>query len=81
MDVVLRALVLHAAMVVLDIFSPAQLQEQRLSAAAFKTLCSQIVAEFLLPSLDRLEAEEVKVLPGSTESGNAMLLMHDLMTV
>ncbi|KAJ7689904.1 hypothetical protein B0H17DRAFT_1160054 [Mycena rosella] len=37
-------------------------------------------AMVLLPSMDCLEAEEVKKLAGSTESGNAVLLMHDLMT-
>ncbi|KAJ7769808.1 hypothetical protein B0H16DRAFT_1776625, partial [Mycena metata] len=81
LDVVLRALVLRAAMVILNLSSPAQLSKEKLSSAAFKTLCSRIVAELLLPSVDRLEADEVKVLPGSTESGNAVLLMHDLMTI
>ncbi|KAJ7246764.1 hypothetical protein C8J57DRAFT_1674982 [Mycena rebaudengoi] len=71
LDVVLRALVVRAAMV---------LSEQKLSGPAFKSLCSRIVADFLLPSMDRLEADEVKQLPNSTESGNAVLLMHDLMT-
>ncbi|KAJ7624216.1 hypothetical protein DFH06DRAFT_1087495 [Mycena polygramma] len=80
-DVVLRALVLRAAMVLLRVTSPAQLKEQKLSSHVFKILCSRIVAEFLLPSLDRLEAEDVKTIPGSTQSGNAVLLMHDLMTI
>jgi hypothetical protein len=34
-----------------------------------------------LPCLDRLDAEGIKKMPGCTESGNAVLLMHDLMTV
>ncbi|KAJ7629163.1 hypothetical protein DFH06DRAFT_1006324, partial [Mycena polygramma] len=80
-DVVLQALVLRAAMVLLRVTSPAQLKEQKLSSHVFKVLCSHIVTEFLLPSLDRLEAEDVKTIPGSTQSGNAVLLMHDLMTI
>ncbi|KAK6966269.1 hypothetical protein R3P38DRAFT_3338170 [Favolaschia claudopus] len=57
-DVVLRAFVLRAAMVILN-----------------------VVTQFLLPSVDRLEAEDRKKLLGSTESGNAVLMMHDLMTM
>ncbi|KAJ7048514.1 hypothetical protein C8F01DRAFT_1190212 [Mycena amicta] len=81
LDVILRALVLRAAMITLGLSDSWQLRQQQLSLSAFKKLCSQIVAEFLLPSIDRLEVEGVKTLPGSTESGNAVLLMHDLMTV
>ncbi|KAJ6612480.1 hypothetical protein B0H10DRAFT_1807499, partial [Mycena sp. CBHHK59/15] len=81
MDAVLRALVLRAAMVILKVSTPQGLEKLHLSAAAFEKLCNEIVAQFLLPSLDRLEAEEVKTLPGSPESGNAVLLMHDLMTL
>ncbi|KAJ7356531.1 hypothetical protein DFH08DRAFT_688215 [Mycena albidolilacea] len=80
-DAVLRALVLRAAMVILDVSSPAQLNQHTLSKRDFAALCPQIVSQFLLPSVDRLEAEGVKILPGSTESGNAVLLMHDLMTM
>lgn len=64
LDVVLRALVLRAAMVVLKVSSPAELNAKKLSPEAFKSLCSMIVAQFLLPSLDRLEAEDIKTLPG-----------------
>ncbi|KAJ7854783.1 hypothetical protein B0H13DRAFT_2254728 [Mycena leptocephala] len=81
LDTVLRALVLRAAMVILDVASPSELSRQKLSSNEFKALCLRIVAEFLLPSIDRLEADEVKNLPGSTQSGNAVLLMHDLMTI
>ncbi|KAJ7802254.1 hypothetical protein B0H14DRAFT_3092260 [Mycena olivaceomarginata] len=66
LDTVLRALVLRAAMVVLGV---SDLKHEK------------IVTEFLLPSLDSLEAEEIKTLPGSTQCGNAVLLMHDLMTL
>ncbi|KAJ7156078.1 hypothetical protein C8R43DRAFT_1096270 [Mycena crocata] len=81
LDVVLRALVLRAAIVELDLSSPTQLQKCNIPAQHFKTLCSRIVQRFLLPSVDRLEAEDIKTIPGSTESGNAVLLMHDLMTI
>ncbi|KAJ7626744.1 hypothetical protein B0H17DRAFT_1188009 [Mycena rosella] len=81
MDAVLHALVLRAVMVVLNVSPPQGLEKLHLSASAFETLCNKIVAQFLLPSIDCLEAEEVKTLPGSTESGNAVLLMHDLMTL
>ncbi|KAJ7939065.1 hypothetical protein B0H13DRAFT_2226293 [Mycena leptocephala] len=80
-DVILRALVLRAAMIVLNLSSPTKLDETKLQPLEFKTLCSRIVSEFLMPSIDRLEAEDIKTIMGSTESGNAVLLMHDLMTV
>ncbi|KAJ6617850.1 hypothetical protein B0H10DRAFT_1948033 [Mycena sp. CBHHK59/15] len=67
MYAVLRALVLRAAMVILKVSTPQGLEKLHLSAAAFEKLCNEIVAQFLLPSLDRLEAEEVKTLPGSTK--------------
>ncbi|KAJ7741731.1 hypothetical protein B0H16DRAFT_1323624, partial [Mycena metata] len=81
LDVILRALVLRGAMVILHLSDTAQLKQQKLSSSAFRSLCSKIVTQFLLPSIDRLETEEVKTLLGSTESGNAVLLMHDLMTI
>ncbi|KAJ7810639.1 hypothetical protein B0H14DRAFT_3090741 [Mycena olivaceomarginata] len=71
-NVILRALVLRAAMVLLNVSTLQQLFKHKISADGFKSLCTQIVVQFLLPSIDRLEAEGVKVLPGSTESGNAM---------
>ncbi|KAJ7671738.1 hypothetical protein B0H17DRAFT_948196 [Mycena rosella] len=81
MDAILRAPVLRAAMVIMNLSSREQLNQRHLSAPEFRALCTKIVAKFLLPSMDCLEAEEVKKLAGSTESGNAVLLMHDLMTV
>ncbi|KAJ7684985.1 hypothetical protein DFH06DRAFT_1313354 [Mycena polygramma] len=80
-DTILRALVLRAAMMILRVTSYAELNKVHLSSGIFKTLCSRIVAGFLLPSVDRLEADNVKTMSGSTQSGNAVLLMHDLMTV
>jgi hypothetical protein len=68
-------------MVILELSSPVQLNQQQLSKNAFSALCSRIVSDFLLTSIDRLEAEGVKTVLGSTESGNAVLLMHDIMTM
>ncbi|KAJ7211427.1 hypothetical protein C8J57DRAFT_1605879 [Mycena rebaudengoi] len=81
LDVVLRALVLKAAMVVLNLKTPADLSQQTLTPQGFSVLCDRIAAEFLLPSVDRLEADGVKTLSGATESGNAVLMMHDIMTI
>jgi hypothetical protein len=78
LDTVLRALILRAAMAVLGV---SDLKHEKLSKFVFQALCQRIVGEFLLPSLDSLEAEGIKTLPGSTQSGNAVLLMHDLMTL
>ncbi|KAJ7191234.1 hypothetical protein GGX14DRAFT_546714 [Mycena pura] len=47
----------------------------------FRKLCAHIATRYVVPSLNRLEAEGVKTLPGSTQNGNALLLVHDLMTV
>ncbi|KAJ6545288.1 hypothetical protein B0H19DRAFT_955252 [Mycena capillaripes] len=80
LDVVLRALVLKAAISVLDLKSAEDLG-QKLTDEGFMSLCSQITARFLMPSLDRLEADGVKTVPGNTPSGHAVLLMHDLMTL
>ncbi|KAJ7888699.1 hypothetical protein B0H14DRAFT_1194117 [Mycena olivaceomarginata] len=81
-DVILQALVLRAAMVLLNISSHKQFSQfGKLSPDGFRSLCSRIVTEFILPSIDRLEVGGIKKTPGCTESGNAVLLMHDLMTV
>ncbi|KAJ6505903.1 hypothetical protein C8R47DRAFT_967587 [Mycena vitilis] len=80
LDVVLRALVLKAAMSILHIKSPEELG-QRMTDDGFMSLCSQITSELLMPSPDRLEADGVKTIPGNTPSGHAVLLMHDLMTL
>ncbi|KAJ7679456.1 hypothetical protein DFH06DRAFT_1078921 [Mycena polygramma] len=80
LDVVLRALVLRAAMLVLHLQSPDELG-QKITGDGFMSLCTQITARFLMPSTDRLEADGVKKVPGNTPSGHAVLLMHDLMTL
>ncbi|KAJ7816520.1 hypothetical protein B0H14DRAFT_3148604 [Mycena olivaceomarginata] len=73
---------LRAAMVLLNISSHKQFSQfGKLSPDGFRSLCSRIVTEFILPSIDRLEVGGIKKTPGCTKSGNAVLLMHDLMTV
>ncbi|KAJ7315567.1 hypothetical protein DFH08DRAFT_942843 [Mycena albidolilacea] len=81
LDVVLRALVLQAAIVILRLPSPEALDTCNLDDKAFCKLCTHIATQFVMPSLDRLEAEGLKRLSGSTQNANAVLLMHDLMTV
>ncbi|KAJ7342794.1 hypothetical protein DFH08DRAFT_938169 [Mycena albidolilacea] len=81
LDVVLCALVLQAAIVILRLPSPEALDTCNLDDNAFCKLCTHIATQFVMPSFDRLEAEGIKRLPGSTQNGNAVLLMHDLMSV
>ena len=81
MDAVLHSLVMKAAMTELKIASAKELDSHSLAYNDFVTLCSKIVDTFVLPSIDRLEAEGIKTLEGHTESGHAVLLMHDLMTM
>ncbi|KAK6984254.1 hypothetical protein R3P38DRAFT_2806622 [Favolaschia claudopus] len=80
-DVILRALVMRAAMVILDISSVEQFRKTKMTEASYRVLCSQVASRYIIPSVDRLEAEGTKSLLGSTECGNAILLMHDLMTM
>ncbi|KAK7015297.1 hypothetical protein R3P38DRAFT_3321629 [Favolaschia claudopus] len=70
-DVILRALVMRAAM----------FRKTKMIEASYRVLCSQVASRYIIPSVDRLEAEGTKSLLGSTECGNAILLMHDLMTM
>ena len=44
-------------------------------------LATAIVDSYLLPAPSRLEALGTKTLKGNSQSGNAVLLMHDLMTL
>lgn len=41
----------------------------------------QITARFVMSSLDRLVADGIKTVSANTQSGHAVLLMHDLMTL
>nr|GAT43461.1 predicted protein [Mycena chlorophos] len=81
LDVVLRALVLQAAIFNLHLNSTEALKTCRLDEQKFDELCTKIAAQFVLPSIDRLEAEGLKTIVGNSQSGNAILLMHDLMTI
>ncbi|KAF8171146.1 hypothetical protein BJ912DRAFT_860647 [Pholiota molesta] len=79
-DVILRALVIKAAMVVTGTksvsdfgnFIPASLD-------TISVLSAEIADKFLLSSVDRLEFDGIKTVRGNTESGHAIFLMHDLM--
>ncbi|KAK7055762.1 hypothetical protein R3P38DRAFT_2498651 [Favolaschia claudopus] len=82
LDVILRSLIMRASMVALNIPSVAVLAKHKiLNFTAFQELCTTIADTFLLPSVDRLEADGIKKLRGNTVSGNAVLLTHDLMTL
>ncbi|KAK7015673.1 hypothetical protein R3P38DRAFT_3321577 [Favolaschia claudopus] len=81
LDVILRSLIVRASMVALNITSVAVLAKHKFSNfAALRALCTTIADTFLLPSVDRLEADGIKKIRGNTISGNAVLLTHDLMT-
>ncbi|KAJ7853028.1 hypothetical protein B0H14DRAFT_2580598 [Mycena olivaceomarginata] len=71
LDAVLCSLIVRAAMVSLNIGSIAQLEKHKINSPD----------TFLLPSVDRLEADGIKKLRGNTVSGHAVLLTHDLMTL
>lgn len=79
LDVILRALVLRASSTIVAANSD--------SYGNFLTLDNleehaiNIVDSFLIPSVSRLEAMGIKTDTGNTDSGNAVLLMHDLMTL
>jgi hypothetical protein len=82
LDVVLRALVIKAAISLLGFSSTSQLaQKPEITTNSFFLICTQITDTFILPSLDRLEADGIKKLRGNTASGHGVLLMHDLMTM
>jgi hypothetical protein len=79
MDAVLRSLVMKAAMVELKITLAKELDLHTLTYDDFLALCAKLTGSFVMPSIDRLEAEGIKITEGHTESGHAVLLMHDLM--
>ncbi|KIJ06175.1 hypothetical protein PAXINDRAFT_92403, partial [Paxillus involutus ATCC 200175] len=82
LDVILRALTITATMSILKINDvTAFLSRPKPTEDQFHGLCYKVVDQCLLPSLDRLEAVGVKVIPGETQSGHAVLIMHDLMTL
>ncbi|KAJ6536865.1 hypothetical protein B0H19DRAFT_962392 [Mycena capillaripes] len=82
LDAVLCSLIVRASMVSLGLQSMAQLAKHKiLNFPAFQRLCASIADKFLLPSVDRLEADGIKKMRGSTASGTAVLLTHDLMTL
>jgi hypothetical protein len=81
MDAVLCSLIMKAAMTDLRITATMALDTHTLTSDNLVALCGRLVDSFLLPPIDRLEAEGKKPVEGHTESGHAVLLIHDLMTV
>jgi hypothetical protein len=60
MDAVLHSLVMKAAMTLLKITSVKDLDAQAMDLDDFLALCTKLTHSFLLPSMDRLEAEGTK---------------------
>ncbi|KAK6984408.1 hypothetical protein R3P38DRAFT_2575985, partial [Favolaschia claudopus] len=82
LDVILRSLIVRASMVSLNLSTITALAKCKLKDFdAFQQLCTTIADTFLLPPVDRLEAEGIRKMRGNTISGNAVLLTHDLMTL
>ncbi|KAH7903018.1 hypothetical protein BJ138DRAFT_1021237, partial [Hygrophoropsis aurantiaca] len=81
LDAILRALIITAAMSVFGINDTTVLGALKITATQFTVLCEQIVDTYLIPSPDRLEAKGIKTLGGITVCRNAVLTMHDLMTL
>ena len=79
LDVILRALVLSAAVSAQNMDSLSSLEQAKLSPPQFHALSYQIADNCLIAPLDRLEADGIKVIEGETQSGHAILTMHDLM--
>ncbi|KAF8964882.1 hypothetical protein BDZ97DRAFT_1806411 [Flammula alnicola] len=79
-DVILRGLVIKAAMTILGLTCASDwVTYSAESLDKFSILCSSISDKFLIPSMNRLEADGIKTIAGNTNSGHAVLLMHDLM--
>ncbi|KAF8225199.1 hypothetical protein L208DRAFT_1119482, partial [Tricholoma matsutake] len=81
LNVILRALVIKATISELNLTSPANLDNSRLPLNQFIQMCKKFAENFVLPSVDRLEADGIKTLHGNTVSLHAVLLMHDIMTM
>ena len=59
MDAILCALTLVATMALLDLTTTKQLDKHKLTRSEFMSLAEKIVRLFLLPLIDRLEADDV----------------------
>lgn len=81
LDVILRSLVIQAALITTRGKTPDDIPARILTANGLQDLATRIVDRYLIPSPVRLEATGVKILPGNTVCGHAMLLMRDLMTL
>lgn len=81
LDAVLRSLVITAVTVNLKLQDPADIDTADMDLSTFMGICTGAVDSYLMPSVSRLEADQVKTTPGPTVSSHAVLLMHDLMTL
>lgn len=81
LDVILRSLVIQATLQVSKTETYTTLGTQIPTYQQLVRLATSVVDRCLLPSTDRLEADGIKTLKGNTHCGNAVLLMHDLMTL
>ncbi|KAE9387960.1 hypothetical protein BT96DRAFT_1004649 [Gymnopus androsaceus JB14] len=81
LEVVGCALVITAAVSALGLKNTDDFTSNPLDQNSFNLLCHKIAATFVLPSPNALEALEIKTLPGQMQSGNAVLLLHDIMTM
>ncbi|KAI0737485.1 hypothetical protein BC629DRAFT_1446172 [Irpex lacteus] len=82
LNVILRALAVSAALAHLDRkLEDVSRTVYHWTPTRFQELCAAVVDEYLLPALDGLEADGTKSTEGDTESGHAVLLLHDLMTL
>jgi len=82
--VILRGLVVQAALRVCNIATLKDFNGESLNIhdySQFSNLTTLIVDLYLLPSTSRLEMLEKKTLKDSSQSGHAVLLVHDLMTL
>lgn len=79
---IFQALVLKAAMVVMKSASFSDFcTDLRSDSSQLETLATRVVDQFVIPPTSRLEDEGIKLVKGESETGHAMQLLHDLMTL
>ena len=84
LDVILRSLVIKATMAAMDILSMEHFDEKMAGITThteLEKISTHVVDSFIIPSPTSLEENGQKPLKGSTQSGHAILLIHDLMTL
>ena len=84
LNVVLRALIVSAALAQLNCKAEDVrriIRHWSTSNLNFNQLCAALVDSYVSPGIDFLEEENIKIVKGSTESGNGVLLLRSLMTL